>query len=163
MTTLRCFLTFLVQRFSFFLLRLHSDINKRFQLIFIGNNFNTVMWAKHGRIEILLEEGKTAAFNLLFLHSWASEKLRKMQKVTLGLFWKKVCILVAFSLFTRRKGNGRLKNVFKVFTLRVFVLCGFVIVLSFSCKWKVHPQRKVAVCGQKHFHVNVVSVFWFQF
>ena len=30
--------------------------------------------------------------------------------------------------------------------------------LSFLCKRKVHPQRKVAVFGQKHFWVNVASV-----
>ena len=40
--TLHRFLPFLLQRFSFVLLRLHSDINKRFQLIFISNRFYMV-------------------------------------------------------------------------------------------------------------------------
>ena len=41
-------------------------------------------------------------------------------------FKEQICVFVVFSLFTRRNGNGRLENVFKVFTLEsVFVLMHF--------------------------------------
>ena len=128
-TTLRHFLPFLLQRFSFFLLCLHSDINKCFQLIFISNRFYTVTWAKHGELQSCWKKGNGFFWPtiLIFLSfRETKETISVNRKCLWAYFEKQVCVLVAFSLFTRGNGNGRLENVFKVSTLEsVFVLMCF--------------------------------------
>ena len=110
-------------------LRLHSDINKRFQLIFISNRFYTVTWAKHGELQSCWKKGNSFFWLtiLIFLSFRETKETISVNRKCLWVYFEKqVCVLVAFSLFTRGNRNSRLENVFKVSTLeRVFVFMRF--------------------------------------
>ena len=96
----------------------------------VSNRFYTVTWAEHEELQSCWKKGN-GCFNLLFLHSWASEKLRKL----FVNLWKNTYGHVYTDMFLAKKGN---------FTLRMH--------LSFTQKRQKRIKTKMETVGSKTFH-----------